>query len=186
MHREPPVAKEIEMDIFKAIAKRHSYRGAFLPKPVPREDLQRIVQAGILAPSGCNAQTTTFAIVDDPAILASIYEVLDRPGLRLPPALIVCIAEPRVVFQDMHFELEDCSAATENILLAVTALGYATVWIDGMLRMNGVAEKIGQILNIPADRQVQIILPIGVPAAPGKQPEKLPFAERAWFNRYEG
>jgi len=172
------------MDIFEAIAKRHSYRGAFLPQPVSKEDLQRIVQAGIQAPSGCNAQTTTFVIVDDPAVLARIYEVLGRA--TLPPALIVCIAEPRAVFQDMHFALEDCSAATENILLAVTALGYATVWIDGMLRMNDVAEKIGEILDIPADRQVQIILPVGVPAEDCEQKEKLPFAERAWFNRYEG
>jgi nitroreductase len=172
------------MELFDAIAKRHSYRGPFLAKPVPREDLQRIVQAGIQAPSGCNAQTTTFVIVDDPEVLAKIYAVLDRQDI--PPALIVCVAYPFNAFRDMHFEVEDCSAATENILLAITALGYATVWTDGALRIDGKGEKIGEILGVPAERQVQIILPVGIPVEQGEQREKLPFAERAWFNAYNG
>jgi nitroreductase len=172
------------MELFDAIAKRHSYRGAFLPKPVPREDLQRIVQAGIQAPSGCNAQTTTFVIVDDPGVLAKIYAILGRKDI--PPALIVCVAHPICAFRDMHFEVEDCSAATENMLLAITALGYATVWTDGALRLDGKGEQIGELLGVPTERQVQIILPIGVPAETCEQREKLPFAERAWFNVYEG
>ena len=53
-------------------AKRHSYRGPFRDEPVPREHLRRIVEAGLLAPSGENAQTTTFVIVDDPAIVRAI------------------------------------------------------------------------------------------------------------------
>ena len=54
------------MDVFEAIAKRHSYRGPFKDQPISREDLRRIVQAGIQAPSGGNRQTTTFVIADDP------------------------------------------------------------------------------------------------------------------------
>lgn len=170
------------MDLFTAFAQRHSYRGPFQDKPVPRADLERIVQVGIQAPSGCNAQTTTFVIVDDPAVLRQIYDVLERPAL--PPALIVCIAYPVCAFRDMHFELEDCSAAVENMLLAITALGYASVWTDGVLRLDGKGEKIGEILGVPADRRVQVILPVGVPAEACSQREKLPFAQRAWFNHY--
>lgn len=170
------------MDLFTAIAQRHSYRGPFQAQPVPRQDLERIVQAGIQAPSGCNAQTTTFVIVDDPAVLRQIYDVLERPVL--PPALIVCVALPFAAFRDMHFELEDCSAAVENMLLAITALGYATVWTDGVLRLDGKGEQIAAILGVPADRRVQVILPVGVPAETGTQREKLPFAQRAWFNHY--
>ncbi len=54
------------MDLFEAIEGRYSYRGAFTDAPVPREDLVRIVEAGLKAPSGCNAQTTTFVIAADP------------------------------------------------------------------------------------------------------------------------
>ena len=54
------------MDLFDAIAQRYTYRGSFTPAPVPRDDLVKIVQAGIQAPSGKNEQTTSFVIVDDP------------------------------------------------------------------------------------------------------------------------
>jgi nitroreductase len=53
------------MDFFDAVANRHSYRGKYSAHPVPVEDLQKIVQAGIDAPSGCNMQTTEFVIVTD-------------------------------------------------------------------------------------------------------------------------
>lgn len=54
------------MDLFEAVARRHSYRGPYTDQPVPREDLRKIVQAGIQAPSGRNEQTTSFVIIDDP------------------------------------------------------------------------------------------------------------------------
>ena len=174
------------MDLFDAIGKRHSYRGGFEKRPIPRGHLQRIVQAGLQAPSGCNAQTTSFVIVDDPAVIVRIAAVLDRPVVREAAAIVVCVMETRQVYKAMSFGVEDCAAAIENMLLAVTALGYATVWLDGFLRTERRAEQIAAILGIPAQRQVRVILPMGVPTTPGAQPEKLPFEQRAWFNRWGG
>ncbi|MBN2294258.1 MAG: nitroreductase family protein, partial [Pirellulales bacterium] len=88
------------------------------------------------------------------------------------------------VFKNMAFSVEDTSASVENILLAITALGYATVWLDGVLRADDVAERIGKLLGVPSNQSVRVLLPIGVPAVPGEQLEKLPFEKRAWFNRY--
>lgn len=170
------------MDVFEAISKRHSYRGPFKAEPIPRDDLRTIVQAGIQAPSGCNAQTTTFVIIDHADTLKTLCETLG--AMPVPPAMIACIAEPRAVFKDMSFEKEDCAAAVENMLLAITALGYATVWTDGVLRVDDRAAKIGGLLGVPDDRQVQVLLPVGVPAEACRQREKLPFAQRACFNRY--
>jgi nitroreductase len=170
------------MDVFDAIAKRHSYRGPFKKQQVPRDDLRTIVQAGIQAPSGCNAQTTTFVIIDHPDTLKTVSGMIDAK--TVPPAMIVCVAEPRAVFKDMSFEKEDCAAAVENMLLAITALGYATVWTDGVLRVDDRAAKIGGLLGVPDDRQVQVLLPVGVPEEPCEPREKLPFAQRACFNRY--
>lgn len=172
------------MDVFDAISARHSYRGDFLDKQVPRKDLEKIVQAGLQAPSGCNAQTTSFVIVDDAALVAQIAEIVPRPVIRAAKAIIVCLAEERPVFKGMTFAVEDCSAATENILLAITALGYATVWIDGVLREDSRAEKVAALLGVPAGREVRVILPIGIPKERCAQKEKLPFNERAWFNHY--
>ena len=50
------------MELFEAINNRHSYRGKYKDTPVPREDLKRIMQAGLDAPSGCNKQTTILCV----------------------------------------------------------------------------------------------------------------------------
>ncbi len=152
---------------------------------MPREDLRKIVEAGIRAPSGKNEQTTSFVIVDDPAVLAEIARVVNRPVCQTAQAMIVCVTDPRPVFEGMSFQAEDCAAAVENMLLAITALGYATVWLDGVLRLNRVAEQVAALLGVPEGRSVRILLPLGVAAEPGTQKPKLPFAARAWFNRWE-
>jgi nitroreductase len=174
------------MDLFDAIAKRYSYRGEFTDSPVPRKDLERIVQAGVQAPSACNAQVASFVIVDDPQLVSQIAEILAKPFCLSAKAMIACVADPRPVYAALSFAAEDCAAAVENMLLAITALGYATVWLDGVLRAEDRAARVGRLLGVPPDRTVRIVLPIGVPAAPGVQRERLAFSERAWFNRYGG
>ena len=175
------------MEIFEAIAKRHSYRAAYTGQPVPRADLERIVQAGIQAPSGRNDQTTTFVIVDDPALVAQIA-ALPAAGVAVQTAqaYILCITPDPADYAGgpLTFYVEDCAAATENMMLALTALGYASVWIDGWLRRDGRARAIGALVGLPADKTVRILMPIGVPAEQWAQREKKPFAQRAWFNRY--
>ncbi len=172
------------MELFKAIAKRHSYRGGFQKERIPREDLSKIVQAGIQAPSGKNAQTTEFVIIDDAEILRQLGKILDKKVVLEARAVIVCIIEEIPVFEGISFAVEDCAAAVENMLLAVTALEYATVWIDGVLRSEKRGERIARLLDLPAKKQVRIILPLGAPTEEGTQREKKPFEERAWFNHY--
>jgi nitroreductase len=174
------------MDLFDAIANRYSYRGQFTAAAVPRGDLEKIVQAGIQAPSGCNEQVVSFVIVDDPHLIDQIAAIVDKPVCRSAKAMIVCVANPRSAYGNVSFAVEDCAAAVENMLLAVTALGYASVWLDGALRGEDRARRIGRLLDVPPDETVRILLPVGVPVEPGRQREKLPFGRRAWFNRYGG
>ena len=175
------------MDFFEAVKKRHSYRGAFTEQSVSREDLQKIVEAGLDAPSGKNCQTTRFVIVDDPKLLEQITQM--HPGnkaFQQARAMIICIIDknPESVFEGFEFQVEDCAAAVENMLLSITALGYASVWIDGWLRVDNRNEKIGELLGVPDSKIVRILLPIGVPAEEAKGPEKMALNERAWFNQY--
>jgi nitroreductase len=172
------------MELFEAIGNRCSYRGDFTAAPVPRTDLERIVQAGIQAPSACNQQVASFVIVDDPPLLRQIADIVGKPVCQSAKAMIACVADPRPVYAQWSFAAEDCAAAVENMLLAITALGYATVWLDGILRAEDRAQRIGQLLGVPPDRTVRILLPIGVPVEPVEQREKQPFHERAWFNRH--
>jgi len=174
------------MDLFGAINRRHSYRGEYQDVPVPGVDLEKIVDAGIRAPSGCNAQTTSFVIVDDPEMLKSIAQIVDKPCTSTAKAMIVCIAEHRDVYHGMSFAVEDCAAAVENMLLAITACGYASVWLDGVLRRDGVAQRIAALLEVPADREIRIMLPVGVPVEVCSQNQRQPFSERAWFNKWGG
>jgi nitroreductase len=173
------------MDIFEAIDKRHSYRSGFKDLPVSREDLERIVHAGIQAPSGCNAQTTSFVIVDEPALIEKLSAIMsDRPVFAQAKAVIVCVVAHEAVYHGMSFGPEDCAAAVQNMLLAISALGYATVWTDGALRNENRAEKIAALLGVPEDKQVRVILPVGVPTEVVMPKEKKPFDERAYFNSF--
>ncbi len=173
------------MDLFDAISTRHSYRGAYQAGPVPRAELERIVQAGIDAPSGKNRQTTAFVIVDAPEAVAEIRAVLpEKPMTTTAPAWIVCAADPTPDEKGLSFAVEDCAAAVENMLLAITALGYASVWLDGVLRSENRAARIGELLGIPAPHEVRILLPVGMPAETAGPKGKKPFGERAHWNRF--
>lgn len=167
------------MDVFEAIEKRYSYRGAFTSAPVPREHLEKIIEAGIRAPSGHNSQTTSFVGVIDPVTLAELRAIVGGKAAETCGAMLLVVSEPIVDTGMISFEMVDYGAATENVLLAVTALGYATVWIDGKLYGEDRAGRIARLLGLGERQTVRVALPIGVAAEPGAQREKKPFAERA-------
>ena len=176
------------MELFAAIRQRFSYRGAFLPKPVPEEHLREIVQAGMDAPSGKNLQTTQFIIINDPDTLSRVREVFSgQPFIATAPAFIAAfydVAGQAAAEYPYTFEIEDAAAAVQNMLLAITGLGYASVWLDGVLRNEGRAEKVGNIIKLPASKRVRILLPVGIPADNGQRKVKEPFSDRVWFNAW--
>lgn len=175
------------MNVFEAIAKRHSYRGPIRDQKIPREHLKAIVQAGIQAPSGNNAQTTRFVIIDDEQKVKEIRTLhKGNKTMQQATAYIACIIDknPESTYEGYSFQIEDCAAAVENMLLATTELEYATVWIDGWLRLNNHASKIGMLINLPADKIIRVLLPLGIPEKIWQQQERLPFEKRAWFNTF--
>ena len=172
------------MDTMQAIRERKSYRGPFLETPIPREDLKEIAEAGFLAPSGCNTQTTKFIAVDDPKLARKLAEIYGFDWAKTAPAAILVLSQKLQARNGAYYDVEDFSAAAENILLAVTAKGYATTWIQGQIDYEGKAEKMGELLGVPEGMTVEIYLPIGIPAQETKPPKKQAFEERVWFNHY--
>jgi len=175
------------MDLFEAIKKRYSYRGKFINEPVNEEDLRKIVQAGLDAPSGKNMQTTEFVIINDKEKVQQIRSILpDKMAVATGTAFIACLIdkEPDKIFGNFHFQIEDCAAAVENMLLAITALSYASVWLDGILRTNNIAEKFAEIIGCPESKKIQIFLPVGKPEEEVKRKEKKKFSERVKMNTY--
>lgn len=174
------------MDLFESVFARRSYRGMFLPDPVAREDLHRIMEAALAAPSGCNKQTTSLIAVDDPALLKQLSDLLGKPWVSSAPAAICVLTEKKIAFQDRMYYVQDYSAAIQNALLAIQALGYESCWIEGYVTADGnrVGRSMAELLGVPEPLELVAYLPVGKPAEEGRRAVKLPFEERAWFNGY--
>lgn len=168
------------MELFEAIGKRGSYRGEYTQAEIPKEDLEKIVCAGIRAPSGLNMQSTSFVVVTNAELREKISELMPSPATQTAPAILVVISEV-IESQWGAFEVEDYGAAVENILLAMTGLGYAGVWMDGTTRSEGIDAKIKEMLELPEKFSVRTIIPIGVPKDEVKQREKKPMEERVFW-----
>lgn len=169
------------MDLFEAIEKRFCYRKEMDPAEIPLDDLKKIVQAGLDAPSGVNAQTTGFVIIRDPNVVEEIRKMPQANGsMATAPAYIAChiAKKPVESYRDISFEIEDCAASVENMFLATTALGYGTVWIDGWLRNDNRAARISELTGLEDDRVIRIILPIGKMLQQQERKAKKTFDER--------
>lgn len=172
------------MDFFETVAKRHSYRGKFKDLPVPEEDIRKILTAGLQAPSGYNTQTTTYIVVTDPQLRAEIAKLQPMPAIATAPVLLVPLSEEVETHENLRFEIEDYAASVENVMLAITALGYAGVWTDGMMKLHGMGQAVAKLLNVPKNKTVRAVIPVGVPEQAACQKEKKPYEERVHYNAF--
>jgi nitroreductase len=167
------------VNLYDIINTRRSVR-SYLPEPVPRAVLQRIVAAGVEAPSGCNLQLRHYVIVDDPELMECIRPV--SRALTGAPAAIVLLIEPKATDFGAEFWVQDASAAMENMLLAAVAEGYAGCWVEGALRRS--EDLLRDLLGVPAPLRVWSLTPIGKPAEQPPRPDKPAAENLTHFNRY--
>ena len=168
------------MDCFEIVNARRSVR-EYLPDPVGRDVLERIVAAGIEAPTGCNAQLKQYVIVDSSAVMETIR--FASKALTGAPAAIVLLVEPKPTPYG-EFWIQDVSAAMENMLLAAVALGYAGCWVEGQIRR--CEDKLRRILEVPESLRVWSLMPVGKPAAAPARPPKPEMPEVTHYNRFGG
>lgn len=176
------------MDFFEVVEKRGTYRLDFKDQQIPDEDIKKIVNAGLHAPSGYNFQTTSFVIVKDKELRDKISALMPTKATKTAPVILVALSEKKMNDASgaahFYFDTEDYAAAVENIMLAITAMGYAGVWMDGMSRMEGKDKEIAKILNVPGDKTVRTIIPFGVPLNEVKQNSKKGFDERVVWDKF--
>ena len=173
------------MNTLEAIQNRHSYRGPYADASVPREDLRRILKAGLAAPSGCNRQTTSLIAVDDPDLMRRLLAVIDPPIAETAPAAICALTQRITAYRDRCYAVQDYAAAIENMLLAITELGYASCWYEGHITdEDRLGRRMAQILGVPEDYELVCFLPVGIPMEEAGRVPKKAFAERAWFNGF--
>lgn len=173
------------MNTLDAIRARRSYRGRYLPTPVPREHLSAIMEAGLRAPSGCNKQTTSLIAVDDPEVLGQLHAVIDPPAGETAPAMICVLTRPVIAYRDRTFFVQDYAAAIENMLLTIADLGYESCWYEGHITdADRIGDKMARILGVPEEYRLVCFLPVGLAAEDVKPPKKLPLESRCCFNRF--
>jgi len=175
------------VNTIETIKKRCSYRGKYKATPIPREDLTKIMEAGLAAPSGCNKQTTSLIAVDNPEILKKLHAVIQPPVGETASAMI-CVLTRRInAYRDKCYATQDYAAAIENMLLAIVELGYQSCWIEGHITdEDRIGYQMAQILCVPDEYELIAFLPIGVAEDACVRVNKLPFEERAWFNGFGG
>lgn len=105
----------------KSIHERTSVR-SYTSKPVSKDLLVELTKAGMAAPSAMNKQPWEFIIIQDKAILKKLGEI--KPPVGKAPAAIVVLGDSKA----SGSWVLDCSAATENILIAATSMGLGSVW----------------------------------------------------------
>jgi nitroreductase len=158
------------MDALTAIKTRRSIR-KYKNKPVPDEVIDQLLEAGMMAPSAGNEQPWHFIVVKDRAILDKVPTV--HPYSKMITQATVAILVCGDIRMERHtgFWVQDCSAATQNILLAAHALGLASVWL-GVYPAGDRIAGISELFGLPEYVYPLSLLPIGYPDEEKLQPER--------------
>lgn len=166
------------MDLFDAIKGRRSVR-AFKPDPIPEKDLEKILDAGRLAPSAGNCQPWEFVVARDDGVKQKLVRAALGQSFiaEAPVVVVVCANIPRVAGRYGKrgaelYSIQDTAAAAQNIHLAAYALGYATCWV-GAFDEGAAAEAI----KTPPDVRPLAMVPIGKPAEKPSPTHRLPLSK---------
>ena len=146
------------MTTLDTILARRSIR-KFTAEPVTAEQVRRLLEAAMAAPSGHNKQPWRFVTVTRRETLDALADVHRwAQMLREAPLCIVVCAET-----ESEFWPQDCGAATENILLAATEMGLGSVWC-GVAPHEHLARPVRELLGIPPQIAPFCLIAVGHPA----------------------
>ena len=155
------------MELKEALLKRRSVR-KFTEKSVSKDMIEELLHAAMSGPSACNKKPWEFYVITNNDKLEELKKSSKFTKITSPLAIVVCGNLSRALpLQFADFWIQDCSAATENILLRVTDLGLGAVWC-GIHPQKKPVERVREILNIP---KTQIPLNIIFIGHPMEEPE---------------
>lgn len=156
------------MDTLEAIFTRRSVRN-FTNKPISEADLHDLLKAGMQAPSAKNEQPWHFIVIDRQDILHKIPEFHPHSKMLLDAPLAILVCSDRKLEKKRASWLQDCSAATENILLAAHAKGLGAVWL-GIFPDSDRVSGMQTLLSLPKDIRPVALVAVGYPTS---QPEPI-------------
>lgn len=173
------------MDTQEAIKKRWGCR-KYLDKPLEKEKVGTILDAGRFAPSAGNLQDRCFIVVNDEKKKESIAQACgNQIWMQSAAVFIVVVSENKKLTKffgersDKIYSIQDTAFAIENMLLAATDIGLGCSLVVGINE-----EKINEILSIPAPAKIHAIITLGYAAEPEKQSTKYPLENFVFFEKY--
>jgi nitroreductase len=159
--RHTKAKRRTTMDAMEAILTRRSVR-SYTSAPIPETLLTKLLRAAMNAPSAGNEQPWHFVVIRDRAILEAI------PGFHPHATMLRAAAAAILVCGDLQLEkfkgfwVQDCAAATENILIAARALGFGAVWL-GLHPLEERVNRMQKLLVIPDQVVPLSLVSLGYP-----------------------
>ena len=172
-------------DAMKIIYSRKSVRH-FTNRAVTKDQLNQILRAGMSAPSAMNQQPWEFFVITDHKTLLELSKGLTSTPMldKISAAIIVCgNTDKKEKLNEAAYWILDCSAASENILLAVEALGLGTVW-TAVYPDNNKISFVRKTLRIPYNYIPLNCIPIGYPTGEDKPKDKFK-PEKIHWNQWK-
>ncbi len=171
------------MEAMEAILSRRSVR-KYQGREVPEEVITKVLRAAMAAPSAGNQQPWHFVVVRDKGLLEALASVSPYTGMtrEAPVAIVVC--GDLNLEQRKGFWVQDCSAATQNLLLAAHALGLGAVWC-GLFPREERVQATRALLGLPDHIVPLALVPMGYPAEESGPADRFD-SGRVHFDRWEG
>ncbi len=169
------------MEAIEAILTRRSIR-KYTSDLITDEQLHKLLDAAMNAPSSSNGQPWHFVVIDDRRMLDEIPKFHPYSGMLKESPVAVVVCGDTKLERSKGVWVQDCSAATENILLAARALGLGSVWL-GVFPIEERMSGVRKLLNLPDNVIPLNIIALGHPGE-SKPPANRFNSERVHRNRW--
>lgn len=172
------------MDAYENILARRSIR-KYTEQPISQEDIHKILEAGMAAPSCVNARDWSFLVVQDAETLNKMADINGRPAepLRKAKLGILVLGDLERAFpRAKDYWIVDGAIAAENMILAANTLGIGSVWLGTWPQMERV-EGLRRLFDLPENVIPHSVLAFGYP---DEAPERKGFYEedRVHFEKW--
>jgi nitroreductase len=173
--------EEENMDAMEAILSRRSIR-KYTAQPVPDEVVTGLLKAAMSAPSASNQQSWQFVVINDRHTLDEIPNIHSHSKMLKEAAVAILVCGDQRLEKSKGFWVQDCSAATQNLLIAAQAKGLGAVWLGIYPRQKRVAE-FQKKFGLPEGVVPLALVSIGYPAEE-KPPSNRYDPARVHYNRW--
>lgn len=156
----------------------------YTDEKISPDQVEMLMKAGMAAPSARNYQPWEFIVVQNRDILNEIMEIHPYSQMmkEAPLAIIVCADTNKST--ENNYWMQDCSAATQNILLQAAELGLGSVWL-GVYPKDFVCRPLSELFNLPDNIMPFSIAVIGHPAEEVKPKDKFD-TTKIHYDKWEG